>query len=57
VGGTSPFGCKSALPVYVEKSIWDLETIYINGGKRGFLVAVSPQALKSLSAADVAVAV
>ncbi len=57
VGGTSPFGCKSALPVYVEKSIWDLETIYINGGKRGFLVAVSPQALKSLSPADVAVAV
>ena len=57
VGGTSPFGCKTALPVYVEKSIWDLETIYINGGKRGFLVAISPQALKSLSPVDVEVAV
>ena len=57
VGGTSPFGCKTALPVYVEKSIWDLETIYINGGKRGFLVAISPQGLKSLSPVDVEVAV
>lgn len=48
VGGTSPFGTKNALPVYVEHSIWELETIYINGGKRGFLVMVSPEALKSL---------
>ena len=36
VGGTSPFGTKTVLPVYVEASILALDTIYINGGKRGF---------------------
>ncbi|WP_107929320.1 aminoacyl-tRNA deacylase [Neisseria animaloris] len=56
VGGTSPFGIKTALPVYVERTIWDLDVIYINGGKRGFLVAVSPQALKTLNPQDVGVA-
>lgn len=45
VGGTSPFGSRKTLPVYVEKSIVDLDTIYINGGKRGFLVEIAPQAL------------
>jgi Cys-tRNA(Pro) deacylase len=43
VGGTSPFGTKKAMPVYVEESILSLETIYINGGRRGFLVAIKPQ--------------
>ena len=43
VGGTSPFGTKKAMPVYVEESILSLETIYINGGRRGFLVALKPQ--------------
>lgn len=38
VGGTSPFGTKRAMPVYVERSIAALETLYVNGGKRGFLV-------------------
>lgn len=57
VGGTSPFGTKTALPVYVEHTVWDLDEIYINGGKRGFLVAVAPQALKTLNPQDVAVAV
>lgn len=57
VGGTSPFGTKTALPVYVERSIWDLETIYINGGKRGFLVAVPSAALKTLNPQSVDVAV
>ncbi|EGZ45227.1 YbaK/ebsC protein [Neisseria wadsworthii 9715] len=57
VGGTSPFGTKTALPVYVEESIWALDTIYINGGKRGFLVAVSPQALQTLNPVSVNVAV
>lgn len=57
VGGTSPFGTKTALPVYVEESIWALEKMYINGGKRGFLVAVSPQALASLNPVSVNVAV
>jgi Cys-tRNA(Pro) deacylase len=45
VGGTSPFGTRSKLIVYAEKTIFDLEKIYINGGKRGFLVAVSPSVL------------
>lgn len=56
LGGTSPFGTKTALPVYVEQSIWDLDTIYINGGKRGFLVALAPAALKSLNPLSVNVA-
>ena len=46
VGGTSPFGTRSGMPVYAEKTIFDLEKIYINGGKRGFLVAVNPNILR-----------
>ena len=42
VGGTSPFGTRKALPVFMERSILDLSLIYINGGKRGFLVGVHP---------------
>ena len=42
VGGTSPFGLKRAMPIYVEQTILDLPRIYINGGARGFLVAISP---------------
>ena len=42
VGGTSPFGTKKSMPVYMEKSILDLPLIYINGGKRGYLVGVHP---------------
>ncbi len=42
IGGVSPFGTRAALPVYVETSILSLPVIYINGGKRGFLVAVGP---------------
>lgn len=42
VGGTSPFGTRKAMPVYMERSILDLEKIYINGGKRGFLVGMRP---------------
>jgi Cys-tRNA(Pro) deacylase len=41
VGGTSPFGTKKALPVYVERSILELPEIYINGGRRGLLVKIS----------------
>jgi Cys-tRNA(Pro) deacylase len=48
VGGTSPFGTKKKMPVYVERSIMALEEIYINGGKRGYLVSISPSVLKSL---------
>jgi len=42
VGGTSPFGTRKSMPVYVERSIADLDRIYINGGARGFLVSLSP---------------
>lgn len=43
VGGTSPFGTKRDLPVYLEETILALPQIYLNGGKRGFLVGISPQ--------------
>lgn len=42
VGGTSPFGTKKQMPVYIEKTILDLPLIYINGGRRGYLVGVHP---------------
>ena len=45
VGGTSPFGTKKRLPIYVEKTILDLPKIYINGGKRGYLVGIDPNIL------------
>ena len=57
VGGTSPFGCKTPLPVYAERSILDLDTIYLNGGKRGFLVSIPAAALHSLPVQPVEVAV
>jgi len=43
VGGTSPFGTRRAMPVYLEETILELPMIYINGGKRGFLVGLAPQ--------------
>jgi Cys-tRNA(Pro) deacylase len=51
VGGTSPFGTRKVLPVFVERSILDLDTIYINGGRRGLLVAVAPGELVRVLAA------
>ena len=48
IGGTSPFGTKKALPVYVEETILALPRIYINGGRRGFLVSLAPQVLLDL---------
>ena len=48
VGGTSPFGTRKALPIYLEKSILDLSLIYINGGRRGYLVGVHPHDLLRL---------
>ena len=48
VGGISPFGTRQTLPVYAEASIFELDTIYINGGKRGFLVAIDPIDLESV---------
>ena len=48
VGGTSPFGTKTRMPVYVERSILDLDRIYINGGRRGYLVGIDPKELSRL---------
>ncbi|MGE5814857.1 MAG: aminoacyl-tRNA deacylase [Acidobacteriota bacterium] len=42
VGGTSPFGTRKTLPVYVEQTILDLDLVYVNGGARGFLIALAP---------------
>lgn len=47
-GGTSPFGTRHPLPVYAERSVFDLPGIYINGGKRGFLVEIDPADLKKV---------
>jgi Cys-tRNA(Pro) deacylase len=45
VGGTSPFGLRKPMPIYVEKTVLDLDRIYINGGRRGYLVAIDPKEL------------
>ncbi|MFZ6675595.1 Cys-tRNA(Pro) deacylase [Undibacterium sp. Xuan67W] len=48
VGGTSPFGTKKNLPIYIEESILLLEKIYINGGRRGFLIGITPDVIVTL---------
>lgn len=45
VGGTSPFGTRKPMPVYLERSVLDLPRIYINGGRRGYLLGMDPAAL------------
>jgi Cys-tRNA(Pro) deacylase len=58
VGGISPFGTRTQLPVYVEASILGLDRIYINGGRRGFLVEINPAGLrKALPIQEVQVAI
>lgn len=58
VGGISPFGTRKELPVYVELTVLSLEKIYINGGKRGFLVEMAPGDIrKALDITEVEVAV
>lgn len=58
VGGTSPFGTRKALPIYVERTILDLPRVYLNGGRRGFLVSLEPKAAAAaLGATPVDVAV
>ena len=42
VGGTSPFGTRRVIPVFLERSILELERLYVNGGRRGFLVSLTP---------------
>jgi Cys-tRNA(Pro) deacylase len=51
VGGTSPFGLRKPMPIFVEKTVLDLDRIYINGGRRGFLVAIDPKELVRVSKA------
>ena len=48
VGGTSPFGTRKRMPVYVERTVLDLPRIYINGGRRGYLVGIPPAVLTAL---------
>ena len=47
VGGISPFGTHSKLPIYAEESIFELPLVYINGGKRGFLVGIDPTDIRT----------
>jgi Cys-tRNA(Pro) deacylase len=59
VGGTSPFGTRKAMPVCVERTILDLDRVYVNGGSRGFLVGMAPEdlvAVLSPTLVDVAIA-
>jgi len=59
VGGTSPFGTRKKIPVYVERTVLDLPAIYINGGSRGFLVRIAPDTVVRLlgaRAVEVAIA-
>ena len=48
VGGTSPFGTRKRMPVFVERTVLDLPQIYINGGRRGYLVGIAPSVLSAL---------
>jgi Cys-tRNA(Pro) deacylase len=48
VGGTSPFGTRKPMPVYVEASVLELPRLLINGGQRGYLVGLAPQVLVQL---------
>src|SRR4051812_36119553 len=51
VGGTSPFGTRKAMPVYVEESILVLDKIYINGGRRGYLIGIDPKVITDVLSA------
>jgi Cys-tRNA(Pro) deacylase len=50
IGGTSPFGTRKAMPIYIERSIFDLPRLYINGGQRGYLVGIPPAVLSAVLA-------
>lgn len=51
IGGTSPFGTRKQMPVYVESSILEMDRIWLNGGRRGFLISIEPKVLTDLLAA------
>lgn len=58
VGGTSPFGTRKPLPVFIERSILELDRVYVNGGRRGFLVSLAPsEIVRVLGATVVEVAI
>jgi len=58
IGGTSAFGTKRKMPVYVERTILDLPRVWLNGGRRGFLIALAPgEIVRVLAATPVEVAV
>ena len=58
VGGISPLGTRTALPVYAEATVFELPRIYLNGGKRGFLISINPQDLRrALAVTEVRVAI
>ena len=48
LGGTSPFGTRKTMPVYVEETILALDKVYINGGRRGYLVGIAPAILQKV---------
>jgi Cys-tRNA(Pro) deacylase len=48
IGGTSPFATKKRMPIYVEPSVLTLDAIYVNGGRRGYLVGIAPAVLTAL---------
>ena len=52
VGGTSPFGTRKTMPVYVEHTILELPRIWLNGGRRGYLIGISPEVCTRLLGAQ-----
>jgi len=58
VGGTSPFGMRSDIPVFAETTIFSLPRVFLNGGKRGFLISINPADIRrALSVTEVSVAI
>ena len=58
VGGTSPFGTRTDLPVYAEGTIFTLPRVFINGGRRGFLLSINPSDIRrALALTEVSVAI
>jgi Cys-tRNA(Pro) deacylase len=60
VGGTSPFGTRKQFPVFIERTILELDRVYVNGGRRGFLVSLAPSDIVRVlgaTAVDVAISV
>lgn len=56
-GGMSPFGTRTKIQIYIEETIYQHETIFINGGRRGFLVSLNPEALDRLNPVKVRIGI